>query len=355
MTLDPVAPVWLIVLLATLLAAFAVWRLLTSPSARPRLWWALRLVAVALLLVVALRPVIPAEQAQRSTAAGGLEVYIAVDTTSSMAAEDWAAASSSGAARPRLDGVKADIAEIAEKLRGASFSLVTFDAEAVQRVPLTSDATALVSAGDVLTQEITAYSRGSSIDEPVGLLTDILGDAAEANPRQQRVLFYLGDGEQTAATEPGSFDALAPLISGGAVLGYGTDQGGRMREFSGYADPDAQPRYIADYSSGAGTDAVSRIDETRLGTIASQLGVDYVHRDAGSGLDGLLSRFDVGDVRVTDGSRGVRTELYWIAALPLGLIALAELVALAGIVLESRRAARPEGQTPRPVDPGGAR
>jgi Ca-activated chloride channel family protein len=355
MTLDPIAPVWLVALLAALLAAFAVWRLVAAPSARLRLWWGLRLLAVLLLVVVALRPVTPAEPAQRSTVSGGLEVYIAVDTTSSMAAEDWSSGAADQPGATRLDGVKADIAAIAGKLRGASFSLVTFDAEAVQRVPLTSDATALVSAGDVLTQEITAYSRGSSIDEPVELLTDILGAAADANPKQQRVLFYLGDGEQTAAVEPGSFDALAPLISGGAVLGYGTDEGGRMREFNGYADPDAQPRYIADYSPGAGGDAVSRIDETRLGAIASQLGVEYLHRDAGSGIDALLDGFDVGDVTVSDGSRGVRTELYWIAAVPLGLLALAELVALVGIVLESRRAAVPARPvSPRP-DTGGSR
>ena len=353
MTLDPIAPPWLVAVLAALLGAFAVWRIAASPTARLRVWWALRLVAVALLVVVALRPVIPAEPAQRSTVSGGLEVYIAVDTTSSMAAEDWTPGTSGQQPATRLDGVKADIAAIAEGLPGASFSLVTFDAEAVQRVPLTSDATALVSAGDVLTQEITAYSRGSSVDEPVGLLTDILGAAADANPRQQRVLFYLGDGEQTAAVEPGSFEALAPLISGGAVLGYGTDEGGRMREFNGYADPDAQPRYIADYSTGVGGDAVSRIDETRLGTIASQLGVDYLHRDAGTGIDALLAGFDVGDVTVSDGRRGVRTELYWIAGVPLGLIALAELVGLASLVVESRRAAA--GPAPaRPV-PGGAR
>jgi len=342
MSIAPVAPVWLIAVLAAALAVFAVWRLVASPSARTRLWWVLRLLAVVLLVLVALRPVIPAEPAQRSSASGGLEVYIAVDTTSSMAAEDWADGS------PRLDGVKADIAAMARGLEGASFSLVTFDAEAVQRVPLTSDATALVSAGDVLTQEITAYSRGSSIDAPVALLAEILGDAAEANPGQQRVLFYLGDGEQTSASEPGSFDALAPLVSGGAVLGYGTSEGGPMREFNGYVDPDAAPLYIQDYSAGEPQDAVSHADESRLAAVASQLGVGYLHRDAGTGIADLLAGFDVGDVTVTDGSRGVQTELYWIAAVPLGLIALAELVALVGVLFEARRATASTGAPGRP-------
>lgn len=330
---DPVAPAWLIAVLAAALLAFCLWCLAGSPSTRARLAWALRVIAVLALVAVAVRPVIPAEPASRSTSAGGLEVYIAVDTTSSMGAEDWNDAS------PRLDGVRADIARIADGLAGASFSLVTFDGDAVQRVPLTTDASALVSAGDVLTQEITAYSRGSSVDEPVDLLADLLGAAAAKDPRQNRVLFYLGDGEQTSGAEPGSFAPLAPLLTGGAVLGYGTADGGAMREFGGYVDPGAPLPYIQDYSSGEPVDAVSRIDEQRLATIAAQLGVGYERRDAATGLDALLSGFDVGATSVTDGRRGVRTELYWIPAVLLGAFALFELLALGPLVAEARAAA----------------
>jgi Ca-activated chloride channel family protein len=246
-----------------------------------------------------------------------------------MAAEDWAGDA------PRLDGVTADIRSIAERLSGASFSLVTFDGEVTQRVPLTTDATAVVSAGDVLTQEITAYSRGSSVDEAVPELADLIGASSEENPRQRRVLFYLGDGEQTSGAAPGSFESLAPLLAGGAVLGYGTAEGGPMREFDGgYLDPSAPVRYIKDYSSGSPVDAVSRIDETQLGQIAQQLGVGYTHRTAGQSLDPVLVGFDVGDVTSVDGARGVRTELYWIPAIPLGVIALAEILLLAGALAE---------------------
>jgi Ca-activated chloride channel family protein len=342
MILDPVLPGWLLAVLSLLLAAFAAWRLLRSRNARERLAWVLRIAAVVLLLVIALRPVLPADSVRRAQTSGGLEVYLAVDTTSSMAAEDWAGDS------PRLDGVKADIEEIASSLEGASFSLITFDAEAVQRVPLTSDASALLSASGVLSQEITYYSRGSSIDEPVAMLADVLADAEKENPGQDRVLFYLGDGEQTAAAEPGSFDSLAPLITGGAVLGYGTAEGGRMREFSGYIDPEAASPFIQDYSTGVPTDALSRIDEDNLGAIADKLGVAYVHRDANASLSGVLGGLDVGDVSVSDGDTGTRTELYWIAAIPLGVLALVELLLLGSALGEARAAIRrPRAETSR--------
>jgi Ca-activated chloride channel family protein len=334
MTLDPVLPVWLLAVLGALLLGFAVWRLVVSAGARPRVAWSLRVVAVLLLLVVALRPVIPAEIEQPPSVSGGLEVYIAVDTTSSMAAEDW------GDGSPRLDGVKADVEEMAERLTGASFSLITFDAESVQRVPLTSDATALRTSIDAVQQEITAYSRGSSVSEPVDLLAKVLGAAAEKDPQQRRVLFYLGDGEQTAAAEPGSFESLAPLLSGGAVLGYGTDEGGAMRQFNGYDLPTADSPFIDDYSSGSPVAAVSVVDEARLGAIADQLGVPYLHRDASTTVDGLLDGFDVGDVTVREATRGARVEFYWMAAVPLGLLALVELVALSGALFELRAAGR---------------
>ena len=340
-TIAPVLPPALLLLLAAALCAFVLWRLVAERRTRPA--WALRLVAVLLLLVVGLRPVIPAEVDQRPTVSGGLEVYIAVDTTSSMAAEDWDGGAD---ATTRLDGVKADIAEMAGSLTGAGFSLITFDGEAVQRVPLTSDGSALLSASDVLTQEITAYSTGSSIDEPVELLARVLGAAAEENPDQQRVLFYLGDGEQTVDAEPGSFADLAPFISGGGVLGYGTMEGARMRQFGGFSNPFADseqeiPDYIQDYGSGtAATPAISRIDEQNLRAVAEQLDVPYLHRSAGSGIDSLLDGLDVGDVTVSEGSQRAAVEFFWIPAALLGLIALFELSRLGGALIELRGALR---------------
>ena len=61
-------------------------------------------------------------------------------------------------------------------------------------------------------------------------------------------MFYLGDGEQTAAGEPPPFTIPAGLIHGGAVLGYGTADGGRMK--STRARYDASPSYIQDPTTG---------------------------------------------------------------------------------------------------------
>ena len=120
-----------------------------------------------------------------------------------------------------------------------------------------------------------------------------------------------------------------------------------MREFGGYVDPNAPTAYIQDYSDGDPVDAVSRIDDARLEAIAAQLGVGYLHRDAGSGIDALLAPLEPGTSTVTDGVRGERTELYWIPAIALGLFALYEVLALGGLLVEARGAG---GRTPRRRD-----
>ena len=355
--LDPILPLPVLVIAGVVLGGFALWRLLAERG-RVRFAWTLRLIMVLLVVVIGARPVLPAS-GTGSVASGGLEVYLAVDTTSSMAAEDAPDVVGTGSApATRLDGAKADIAGILEALPGAQFSLTTFDGSSVQRVPLTSDATALASAADAMTQEVTAYSNGSSIDEPVQFLTDLLATARQEEPDRRRVLFYLGDGEQTRAGEPGSFEALAPFLSGGVVIGYGTDDGGRMRVYDGFDEQDTglvpddgQARYITDPATGQ--DALSRIDEQNLETIADQLGVGY-EPSADGDVAAAVAGIDVGDVMVQEGRLSGPVEFYWIFAIPLGLLAIRELIAAEAAILATKRrdrVAHPRARSPEEVRP----
>lgn len=338
MTFTPMLPLWVLLPATAAMAALAAWQLLRHRGARLAIVWAARLLMVLLLLVLALRPAIPAASSGSSTT-GGLEVYFVVDTTSSMAAEDFGSGTD-GAASTRLDGVRADIAAIVEQLVGAEFSLVTFDSVAVQRVPLTSDASGLLSANSVLTQEATLYSAGSSVDAPLDLLTTVLGEAQAENPRRSRVLFYFGDGEQTRAVEPRSFEQLAVFVDGGAVLGYGTEEGGRMREFSGYTlDEGLQPSYIKDFTTNPPTDAVSRIDENMLRAIADQFGVDYLHRGPGEAIGPVVDGIEVPPTSTTIADDELPTEFYWIVAVPLGLLALRELFGVVSTIRALPKAA----------------
>ncbi|MBP3976970.1 VWA domain-containing protein [Microbacterium sp. BLY] len=313
MIFQPVLPVFLIVLLCAGVAAVAVWMLVRAPRvsgaavtdrralAAHRSLWALRLVMILACAVMLLRPGVPGGSTQ--TLATDTDIVLVVDTTASIVAEDWA----DGA--PRLDGVRADVRALVEEYPGARFALITSDAAAELRMPLTTDTTALIGSLDVLRPEVTSQSRGSSIGVAAPLLRETLASAAESSPDRSRMVFYFGDGEQTTGSTPESFADSARYTDAGAVFGYGTAEGGPMRVTTGGLGDGG-----SEYIQYQGADALSTIDETNLQTIAEQLGVEYEHREAD--VAPTLPEAPASTTAYADaGEVGNVTELYWIAAL----------------------------------------
>ncbi|WP_320535787.1 VWA domain-containing protein [Pseudarthrobacter sp. IC2-21] len=330
MTLQPVLPLWLMSALIGAVVLSMAWRLVRAfrqrgaGRSRGRLHeWLLRSVMVLLLLAAALRPGIPGGNTQ--TATSDVNVFFVVDTSSSIVAEDY------GNQSPRLDGVRQDILAIAGELAGARFSVLTFDSNAVVRMPLTTDTSALDTAVAVLQPQMPAFSKGSSVTSAAKLLAERLRAARDSHPERPRLVFYLGDGEQTSAAAPEGIQVGGGLVNGGAVLGYGTAEGGRMRENSGSrSGGDTGPGYIQDRTSGSGGDALSAIDEGRLQWIAGQLGIPYVHRDAGDAVAPMMQAADPGKLERAPEGGGLdgRFELYWIFALGAFTLGLREAVLL---------------------------
>lgn len=351
MILQPVVNGFLLLLLFAPIVALVVWILVRAPkpspataavdprlAARParthRLLWGLRLAMVLACFVMLLRPGIPGGATQ--TLATDTDVVLVVDTTASIVAEDWAEG------QPRLDGVRADVRTIVAEYPGARFALITSDASAQLRMPLTTDTTALIGSVDVLRPEVTSQSRGSSIGIAANLLAETLASAADASPDRSRMVFYLGDGEQTVSSAPESFEASAEYTDGGAVLGYGTPEGGPMRITSGGVDGED-----AGYIEYQGSEALSVIDEKNLEAIAGELGVEYEHRTPDS--EPVLPEAPTTTTNFAEsGEVGNVTELYWVAALLL--------VALLGVELAraTMLVARLRGLRAAPAKEGGA-
>lgn len=335
MTLQPILPWWVMAPLIAATVLFLVWRLvqaLRARSAGARRDWLFRGSLVLLLLSAALRPGVPGGSSQAATA--DVSVFFVVDTSSSIAAEDY------GDGSPRLEGVRQDIMAIASELAGARFSLLTFDSNAVVRMPLTTDTTALDTSVSVLEPQVTAFSKGSSVTAAGTLLAERLRAARDSHPERPRLVYYLGDGEQTSAQAAEPLRVGGGLVDGGAVLGYGTAGGGRMKENTGQGPgQDVAAGYIQDRSSGMGGDALSVIDEIRLQGISGQLGIPYVHRSAGDPVAPMMQAADPGDLEraAADGDVAGRTELYWLLAAGAFLLALRESL----LVLSQWRQLRP--------------
>ena len=276
-----------------------------------------------------------------------VEVYLVVDRTGSMAAEDWA-----GGAGTRLDGVRADLEAIRRALPEARFSILALDSTAAREMPLSTDTNAVDSWIKTLRQEVTSRSTGSSLERMLPLLSATLTEAEQVAPQDARLVYILSDGEATddgagakdAASQGVAWKDLAPLVDGGAVLGYGTARGGRMREYDGGTPPADQMPYSKE--KGHSDDAISVPDTQELQTVATDLGLPYYQRD-GEG-DDPTSAFTSVDVEqiLSDGHHGKRSSRYltWPLALLVFALMTWEAVALVRSDIEVRRLARAGGR-----------
>lgn len=264
-----------------------------------RLFWR-RVAMIVLLAMVSLRPTVGSEAGRGQST--DVDVLIMVDRTLSMAAEDW------NGQGQRMEGVRADTAELVKEYAGARLAVITFDSSARLETPWTTDGTAVQSLVDAMTTERKIYSKGSSIDQGVELATSTLAEAAKSDPGRTRIVVVMTDGEQTRATPPGSFAPIREQADGGVVLGYGTTQGGPMRDT-------LLDQYVQDLSTNQ--NVLSRIDEAALRKVADELGASYAQRTKPEAIPNL-PRGGFGGLVGGDTVTGA--EVYPIAA--SGLLAL---------------------------------
>jgi Ca-activated chloride channel family protein len=223
----------------------------------------------------------------------------------------------------RLDGVKKDLTALAAKLQGAHLELITFDSTSNVIMPFTTDLTAFSTAVQGMTPQLSSYSQGSSIDAPISLITQELKNSKTTYPQRIRLLFYLGDGEQTAASAVQTFAPIAPYINGGGVLGYGTTTGAKVPNETDLGTTNSTQPYITtvDPATQTLTPAVSHTNPTALQAIASQLKVTYQDRNQGGSVDSLYN-VSKAKLAVDRSQRIVHyLNLYWLFAVPFaGLI-----------------------------------
>ena len=354
MRFEPLLPgSWpLVIAVALVMAALLWWSArwafssLADPGARAS-WWRRACLALVTVLVLAG----PAAAVTESTPVSNVEIYLVVDRTGSMAAEDWAGGPDAGGGT-RLDGVKSDLTAIRDAWPQARFCILALDGAAARELPLTSDLDAVTAWIGSLQQEITQRSQGSSLDRMLPLLVQTLTRAKEKNPEDARLVYILSDGEATddgqGAAESSAAGATwakaGRLTDGGAVLGYGTTSGGMMRSFDGSSTP-GSGKYILD--PGSGKPAVSVPDTQALASAAKALGVPYFQRTGGSD-DAPASDFTSQDVNavLTDGREKKNRIRYltWPLGVAASALAIWELMALIRAERALRRlTARGEG------------
>ena len=308
MIINPIIPVWLMGILCVILLFF---------KRKGTVHFIRQIIIVILLFVINLR--IMVGDGNTKTVTLDTDVLFVVDNTISMLAEDY-----DGDQR-RIDAVRADCRYIMEQLPGASFSVLSFGNTARTLLPYTIDTNTVASALDSLNGQTTLYATGTSLN----IVADTLEESLDNDRDNYQLVFLISDGEISGDEKLKSYSKIREYIDGGAVLGYGTEKGGKMK--AGAFTNDDEPEYLTYYDDDFDEKtALSKIDEDNLESIADDLGVSYVHMEKQSDIDDELkviinnmkNASPNEDVTSTEGY----TDTYYIFVLPLLLLFIVDYI-----------------------------
>lgn len=263
MRIDPIIPIWVMAILCIAMLLF--WRNNWKAYAR-------QIVAVILIFCVNLRIMVPSDNVTATTQELDTYVLFVVDDTLSMLARDY------DGDTERLTAVKNDCEKIIDKMDGAKFAVISFNNNANLVAPYTDNSDYAKSVIESLYPLESLYAKGSSLNICKDVMIDTLKRAHEKGDGNV-IVFFISDGEITSSdSRLESFGEASKYVDGGAVLGYGTEKGGRMYVKSYYND---QEEVLQDTSSYPYKDAVSKIDEKNLKQIAGDIGVKYINMNDG--------------------------------------------------------------------------
>ncbi len=311
MTINPMIPIWAMLIISVFLLVMK----------RKGIFNYIRqIIVVILLFVINLRLTIPGNVVNTG-ASINVDVLFVIDNTISMLAEDY-----NGKGR-RIDAVKADCKYIIEQLNGASFSVITFDNSVKMLTPYTIDTNITTQVIDILNGQSALYAEGTSINDALVKVEDVL----ETERDSYQVVFFISDGEITKKNEElERFSDIGENVDAGAVLGYGTEEGGAMKVKDSYFD-ELEEQYLYYYDDNYNEKlAISKLDEGNLRDVAEDFDVEYIHMTEQSDIDFVIKDIkkhmsldegiDLGE------NVGGDKELYYFFVIPLALILIYDFI-----------------------------
>lgn len=303
MLIDPIVPIPIMIIICVVLLALL----------RKGVWNIIRQVVIVMLLfALNLRICLPSGSVNMMQS--DIDVLLVVDNTISMLAEDYGSDD-----ERRIDAVKADVREIVDAFPGARFSVISLSSTSHRLLPYTLETDLVLQAIDGMNGEYASVAAGTSLALTYREMEDALipveydYENPDEDANRIRVVFFISDGENTRRDSIGSFDDLSEYIETGAVLGYGTTGGGRMRVRESSLDDEAIVLYYSDSNYNRHV-AISRIDEDNLNQISADLGIDYYHMTSPAVtkdmIDDVRTKVDSGDFEFKEVSGEGVTELY---------------------------------------------
>lgn len=301
MRIFPIIPIWLMIIICIALVLF-----IFIFKKNKATWYELGVVII--IFIINLRIMFPTDNANVLT--NNLDVLFVIDNTVSMYAEDYGSKN-----EPRMDAVKEDCFYIINNLGGARFSLITFNNYSKIALPYTYDNDIVVESIDILLPLNEFYARGSSLNTPLEDMISVLKRNFKNGENRRKIIFFISDGEITDESKLESFKEVSNYIDDGAVLGYGTADGGYMHVTDEYT---GEVSYLEDRSDWPYKNAVSKMDENNLKSIAKDIKVSYIKMDKQKDIDKKLKEIKNSSKTKTENVDQLSyTDIYYIFLIPL--------------------------------------
>lgn len=328
MIVNPIIPIWLMGIICVILIVLILYnkslkKKLETKNKKVILNFITKIMIVILLFVINLRIMIP--NGETTAINADLKVLFVVDTSVSMKALDY------NGNNERISGAMEDCCYIIDELGGCKYSIIKFGNDVKKIIPFTTDSDMVQAELKSIMVENDVYAKGSSLN----LIKDYLEDELKAEKDKKDsvskfVVFFVSDGEITKDGERlESFSSLSKYVSGGAVLGYGTESGGKMVSTSYEDKPDSDYYYISVYNEEYKREpALSKIDENNLKKIASDMKIDYVRMNKQSNIDGKLKEIKrkISETKTTEEKISSYQDIYYIFAIPLVILLMVNFV-----------------------------
>ena len=302
MKLFPIIPIWIMLIICISLIIYIIIKKRDL----------LQILIIILLFIINLRIMIPSNNSK--TIKNNLDILFVIDNTISMNALDY------NGSNTRLSGVKEACNYIIDELNGSRFSVIIFDNTSRIVTPYTYDANITREAISIMTPINELYAKGSSIDVSLDLIMYSLKNSKKKNDNN-RIIFFISDGENTSNNNIKSFKSISKYISDGAVLGYGTKKGGYMKDESEYATNE----YIMDYTGTNFGKAISKIDEKNLKEIANDMDVDYIHVTNSNDINSKIKQIkNKTKSTLESNDKSSYDDIYYIFVIPLLILLFIE-------------------------------
>jgi len=267
-------------------------------------------------------------EVQRRSATAQVDTVIALDVSQSMATRD--------VAPDRLHVAQQALQILGQQLAGGRIGLTLFAATSVLRYPLTADTKILGPALDT-------SGRGFKIMPGSSLRAALQGAAAVfptevASRARAKAIVVVSDGEDLTPDLP----LLEPLLQRNIhvyTLGIGTPEGGPVPVYDG------KGQFQQMLVNANGTQITSRLDESRLQTLADQGGGRYFRYDGETAARSLADALRAIDAGVPTSEGAVSPEDRYQIFLGIALAALI----LDWIIDERRPMPRPRVRGARPT------